>query len=72
MSDPFSLCSPCDGTVLTSGTINSADSTIDCVKGRSYRLDEFMMGVIGDDGDQDCTSRVSKVRRNHPGVEALL
>ena len=31
-----------------------------------------MMGVIGDDGDQDCTSRVNKVRRNHPGVEALL
>lgn len=30
------------------------------------------MGVIGDDGDQDCTSRVSKVRRNHPGVDALL
>lgn len=71
-NDPYSLCSPCDGTVLTSGIVNSADSTIDCVKGRSYRLDEFMMGVIGDDGDQDVTSRISKVRRNHSGVEALL
>jgi hypothetical protein len=37
--------------VLSTGLINSADSTIDCVKGRSYRLDEFMIGVIGDDGD---------------------
>lgn len=58
VNDAYSLCSPCDGAVLTSGTINSVDSTIDCVKGRSYRLDEFMIGVIGDDGDQDCTSRV--------------
>ena len=49
--DERSMCSPCDGTVLTLGQINSADSTIDCVKGRSYRLDEFMIGVIGDDGD---------------------
>lgn len=43
-----SLCSPCDGTVLTIGTVNSTESTIDCVKGRSYRLDEFMVGVMGD------------------------
>jgi phosphatidylserine decarboxylase len=49
--DLYSICSPCDGTVLSTGLINSADSTIDCVKGRSYRLDEFMIGVIGDDGD---------------------
>ena len=48
------------------------DSTIDCVKGRSYRLDEFMIGVIGDDGDQDTASRVDKVKKNHPGVEGLL
>lgn len=38
------MCSPCDGTVLTCGKINSQYSTIDCVKGRSYRLDEFMLG----------------------------
>lgn len=70
--DKYSICSPCDGTVLSTGLINSADSTIDCVKGRSYRLDEFMIGVIGDDGDQDTASRVEKVRQNHPGVEGLL
>ena len=27
--------------------MSSADSTIDCVKGRSYRLDEFLLGHIG-------------------------
>jgi phosphatidylserine decarboxylase len=50
-TDTSSICSPCDGTVLSLGKINAVDSTIDCVKGRSYRLDEFMIGVIGDDGD---------------------
>lgn len=43
------MCSPCDGKVLTVGKINSVYSTIDCVKGRSYRLDEFMLGYQGDD-----------------------
>ena len=45
------MCSPCDGRVLTCGEINSEFSTIDCVKGRSYRLDEFMFGTIGDNTD---------------------
>lgn len=71
-SDKYSLCSPCDGTVLTTGKINSIDSTIDCVKGRSYRLDEFMLGVIGDDGAQDNASRVKKMAMNHSEVEGLL
>jgi hypothetical protein len=31
-----------------------------------------MIGVIGDDGDQDTASRVAKVSKNHEGVEALL
>ena len=31
-----------------------------------------MIGVIGDDGNQDSTSRVDKVKRNHAGVQALL
>ena len=38
------ISSPCDGRVLTCGEISTADNTIDCVKGRSYRLDEFMLG----------------------------
>ena len=42
--DPFTLTSPCDGRVLTYGKINNEKNTIDCVKGRSYRLDEFMFG----------------------------
>jgi phosphatidylserine decarboxylase len=42
--DLTSLCSPCDGRVLTCGELNKYTNTIDCVKGRSYRLDEFMLG----------------------------
>jgi phosphatidylserine decarboxylase len=45
-----SMCSPCDGRVLTCGVVNSEYSTVDCVKGRSYRLDEFMLGEQGDQG----------------------
>lgn len=43
-----SISSPCDGRVLTCGEICTEDSTIDCVKGRSYRLDEFMQGCKED------------------------
>lgn len=38
------MCSPCDGRVLTFGEMNTRNNTVDCVKGRSYRLDEFMLG----------------------------
>lgn len=44
--DKTSLCSPCDGRVLSYGEVNSEDSTIDCVKGRSYRLEEFLFGNL--------------------------
>jgi hypothetical protein len=50
-----SMCSPCDGRVLTCGKINSEYSTIDCVKGRSYRLDEFMLGMQGESLENDKT-----------------
>lgn len=43
--DVTAISSPCDGRVLSCGEISTIDSTIDCVKGRSYRLDEFMLGV---------------------------
>lgn len=66
------LCSPCDGTVLTVGEVSTSSSTIDCVKGRSYRLDEFMLGHIGDQNDQsDDFDKVTE-RKNNKGVEALL
>lgn len=58
--DSTSICSPCDGRVLTCGEISTADSSIDCVKGRSYRLDEFMLGVR-DDGEKTIPALVKKV-----------
>ena len=47
-TDCSSIASPSDGKILSVGDINTEDFTIDCIKGRSYRLDEFMLGVKGD------------------------
>lgn len=63
-----SMCSPCDGKVLTCGLINSVYSTIDCVKGRSYRLDEFMLGQLGENVNNDKTKEIP----NNSGVAAML
>ena len=70
--DVTSLCSPCDGRILTIGKVSSIDSTIDCVKGRSYRLDEFMLGYIGDPSDSsDLATKIAE-RKNNPEVQAML
>lgn len=42
--DAFSLVSPCDGRVLSYGEVDSMSSTMDCIKGHSYRVDEFLFG----------------------------
>ena len=49
--DINTISSPCDGRILTIGKVSTEDSTIDCVKGRSYRLDEFLLGYIGNSKD---------------------
>jgi phosphatidylserine decarboxylase len=38
------LCSPCDGRVLSFGDVDSLKTTMDCIKGHTYRLDEFLFG----------------------------
>jgi phosphatidylserine decarboxylase len=67
-TNELSMCSPCDGTVLSCGKINSQYSTIDCVKGRSYRLDEFMLGVKGDSIETDQIDEIE----NNTAVAAML
>jgi len=47
-ADCSTIASPSDGRILSVGNINTENFTIDCVKGRPYRLDEFMIGVKGD------------------------
>ena len=42
--DTKTLCSPCDGKVLSFGDVDSLKSTMDCIKGHTYRLDEFLFG----------------------------
>lgn len=46
--DLTTLCSPCDGKVLSFGPIDSLHSTMDCIKGHTYRLDEFLFGYKTD------------------------
>lgn len=63
--DETSICSPCDGRILTIGKVSSSDSTIDCVKGRSYRLDEFLLGYIGDPNDpSDVATKIAERQNN--------
>jgi phosphatidylserine decarboxylase len=38
------MCSPCDGRVLSFGIVDSLKTTMDCIKGHNYRLDEFLFG----------------------------
>lgn len=64
------MCSPCDGRVLSCGKIHSEYSTIDCVKGRSYRLDEFMLGYIGNPDEDDNLDQ--HVVANNKSVAALI
>ena len=70
--DPTSICSPCDGRILTIGKVSSAYSTIDCVKGRSYRLDEFIMGYIGDPNEDTSKADSITKRKNNPRVQELI
>ena len=68
------MSSPCDGRILTIGEVSSIDSTIDAVKGRSYRLDEFMLGVIGDHSSQEPENKLASIegRSNNAEVAKLL
>ena len=55
--DHSSLVSPCDGKVLSFGEVNTLDSTMDCIKGHTYRLDEFLFGYQSKgDGKQRTTT----------------
>lgn len=42
--DPQTLASPCDGKVLSFGTVDAETYTMECIKGNAYRVDEFLFG----------------------------
>jgi len=49
ISNSHSLVSPCDGKVLSYGKVGESEEyTIDCIKGHSYPLDEFLFGFKAD------------------------
>mmetsp|Transcript_37568 Transcript_37568/g.49436 ORF Transcript_37568/g.49436 Transcript_37568/m.49436 type:complete len:211 (-) Transcript_37568:613-1245(-) len=49
-NDALSLVSPCDGKVLSYGEIDALNSTMDCIKGHTYRVDEFLFGYQSKSG----------------------
>ena len=42
--DIGNLVSPCDGRVLSHGTIDTENFTMECIKGNAYTVDEFWQG----------------------------
>ena len=66
VNNPNSLVSPCDGTVLSLGEVNAKDSTLECIKGNNYRLDEFLFGCQSDQGFAVCDKKLkdAKARGN--------
>lgn len=64
--NPNSLVSPCDGTVLSLGEVDAKDSTLECIKGNNYRLDEFLYGCQSDKGFKVCDQKLkaAKARGN--------
>lgn len=42
--DLGALVSPCDGRVLSHGTIDAENFTMECIKGNAYSVDEFWCG----------------------------
>jgi len=59
--DITSLCSPCDGTVLSISEIDSANFTFECVKGLDYSLEEFMLGSTEGENRGSVKELISKV-----------
>ena len=63
LGDVSSVCSPCDGTVLSYGQVKGIDCTIEGVKGSDYRLEEFLFGYNTVKEDEYRDERVTMVER---------
>ena len=63
ITDEKTMCSPCDGSVLSFGEVDTMKCTIDCIKGHDYRLDEFLFGFQTDKRNEDQHKRITMVER---------
>ena len=75
-NDEKTLVSPCDGKIMRIGQIDSDASSIECVKGNDYRLDEFLLGYKqqGQNSQRTTTERIidaAKARKNKIGFMVL-
>jgi phosphatidylserine decarboxylase len=57
------LSSPCDGTVLCLGDVVKAENgpckyVMECIKGNTYPLDEFLFGQTSSDKDSNLTTDI--------------
>lgn len=56
------LCSPCDGRVLSFGELKKPGNTVECVKGADYPLEEFLFGFsTSDDKAQAQVGMMSRI-----------
>ena len=68
-ADDKTLASPYDGKIMTIGEVDSLETTFACVKGSTYRLDEFLFGYqqSAKDGKRTTMERMidsAKIRKN--------
>ena len=61
--DPRVITSPCDGKVLNFGEITESKDgpckyQLECIKGHTYPLDEFLFGVTSSNRDSNLTTNI--------------
>eukprot|EP00347_Sterkiella_histriomuscorum_P005657 403355758 len=71
-TDLKTMCSPVDGRVLSFGTVDTIKTTMDCIKGHDYRVDEFLFGVKDPKNIKDDPKLLSKVKQQTTVLDAII
>jgi phosphatidylserine decarboxylase len=77
--DPRVITSPCDGKVLNFGEITESKDgpckyQLECIKGHTYPLDEFLFGVTSSNRDSNLTTNIveSAKQRGNKIVQCVI